>query len=434
MFLACFSEQSAAKTVSHMNEELTVAVEEFRKRPPESNWLVPVRFDDTDVADWDLGAGRSLRDLNYADIFGEDEIANTVGLVTQINNLIGAPAASPQAVQAVINDASDEDRASMLRTATKEMLLDPSRRIQLNDLIVQETTRVVGVLNSAELSMPTGTDAERVDLLLQRMDDYTKLILPLCNSIQVAARWADAELFGIWTSSLRSIAVAGLKQTSGNTALIHLRSYPALLMLTAASIAAYKQGNWKNLRAVTQDIKVSDYRGVQVSILNQVSPWRPFQDAATLPQIAYYIVKNGSSSTEAYAAAQQRGTLFYTPVSELMLSQLRPVFVDQFTDGAEYEEAFDCAELMLALISQFIAVEENRQGGFGSSSRWLGRATWRASHRGGEYFAAKFQDYQAQDRLWPPFRDGLFGDNKAPLDTALEMLRSEFERVADSRW
>lgn len=57
VFLACFSDNSRAKAKSHMNEELTLAVEEYRKMPPGRTWLIPVRFDAGDVPEWDLGAG-----------------------------------------------------------------------------------------------------------------------------------------------------------------------------------------------------------------------------------------------------------------------------------------------------------------------------------------------------------------------------------------
>jgi len=60
VFLACFSNNSRAKDKSYMNEELTLAIEEFRMMPPGRTWLIPVRFDDGDLPEWDLGAGRTL--------------------------------------------------------------------------------------------------------------------------------------------------------------------------------------------------------------------------------------------------------------------------------------------------------------------------------------------------------------------------------------
>lgn len=44
-----------------MNEELTLAAEEFRQYTPGHTWLIPVRLDDIALPEWDLGAGRSLR-------------------------------------------------------------------------------------------------------------------------------------------------------------------------------------------------------------------------------------------------------------------------------------------------------------------------------------------------------------------------------------
>ena len=43
-FLACFSAQSEARDRSMMNEELTLAVEEYRKLSPGKTWLIPVRL------------------------------------------------------------------------------------------------------------------------------------------------------------------------------------------------------------------------------------------------------------------------------------------------------------------------------------------------------------------------------------------------------
>ncbi|WP_148222647.1 toll/interleukin-1 receptor domain-containing protein [Rhodococcus opacus] len=70
IFLACFSDNSRARPKTVMNEELTLAVEEFRQMAPGVTWLIPVRFDDGKIPGWDLGAGRVLGDLNYVDLFG----------------------------------------------------------------------------------------------------------------------------------------------------------------------------------------------------------------------------------------------------------------------------------------------------------------------------------------------------------------------------
>jgi len=64
-FLCCFSEATAKLARSYMNEELTVAVEELRLRNREQIWFLPVVFPGGEVPAWPIGAGETLRDLNY---------------------------------------------------------------------------------------------------------------------------------------------------------------------------------------------------------------------------------------------------------------------------------------------------------------------------------------------------------------------------------
>src|SRR5579863_3152893 len=70
VFIACFSSQSAARPKSYQNEELLLAIAQLRLRRPDVPWLIPVRFDDCDIPEFDLGAGRTLASLQRADLFG----------------------------------------------------------------------------------------------------------------------------------------------------------------------------------------------------------------------------------------------------------------------------------------------------------------------------------------------------------------------------
>ena len=60
VFIACFSEQSVARSRSYQNEELVLAIEQLRLRAPGEPWLLPVRFDDCRIPDLDIGGGRAL--------------------------------------------------------------------------------------------------------------------------------------------------------------------------------------------------------------------------------------------------------------------------------------------------------------------------------------------------------------------------------------
>jgi hypothetical protein len=74
-FVACFSENYSARARSYMNEELTLAIEEIRKRPQDRTWFIPVRLNDISVPDRDIGGGETLSDIQQVDMFPDWNIA-----------------------------------------------------------------------------------------------------------------------------------------------------------------------------------------------------------------------------------------------------------------------------------------------------------------------------------------------------------------------
>lgn len=70
-FVACFSEEYSRKKTSYMNEELTIAIEQLRLRPTGAVWLIPVRLNRCTIPDRDIGAGETLRSLQWVDLFDD---------------------------------------------------------------------------------------------------------------------------------------------------------------------------------------------------------------------------------------------------------------------------------------------------------------------------------------------------------------------------
>jgi cold shock CspA family protein len=97
VFLACFSARSLARPRSYQNEELVLAIEQLRLRPPEDPWLIPVRFDNCQIPDRDIGAGRTLTSLQHADLFGERYAEEAQRLVTAIQRILGRRVFAPTA-------------------------------------------------------------------------------------------------------------------------------------------------------------------------------------------------------------------------------------------------------------------------------------------------------------------------------------------------
>jgi hypothetical protein len=67
--IVCFSSSYAAREKTYMNEEITEAVQELRLRGADQTWLIPVRLNQCEIPDRDLGGGESLRDIQSIDLF-----------------------------------------------------------------------------------------------------------------------------------------------------------------------------------------------------------------------------------------------------------------------------------------------------------------------------------------------------------------------------
>ncbi|MCO8277503.1 toll/interleukin-1 receptor domain-containing protein [Actinoplanes sp. TRM 88003] len=67
-FIACFSPAYARRSRTHMNEEMTTAVEELRLRPRDRRWFLPVKLEPCAIPHLDLGAGETLETLHHVDL------------------------------------------------------------------------------------------------------------------------------------------------------------------------------------------------------------------------------------------------------------------------------------------------------------------------------------------------------------------------------
>jgi hypothetical protein len=88
VFIACFSSHSAARQQSYQNEELLLAIDQLRRRRPDDPWLIPVRLDECDIPEHDLGAGRTLASIQRADLFGADREMAAQRLVEAVQRLL----------------------------------------------------------------------------------------------------------------------------------------------------------------------------------------------------------------------------------------------------------------------------------------------------------------------------------------------------------
>lgn len=441
VFIACFSENSRTKPKNMMNEELTLAVEEFRKMAPGVTWLIPVRLDDGPIPKWDLGAGRSLLDFQYVNLFGDQYTTEAIKLVGVVSQAMGVSGPDPATTRAAVEEAAEGDRPALLRQLTKDMLLDPARRIELDELIAQETRTILTAMRD-EVRFPTqnidgANDNELNTKLAAIATDYWKLVEPFCWSLQVAARWApDPTTLDPWTSALRAICTESLEMKGGRTVLLDLRALPAMIATFTAGLASTGQSRWNNLKTLVVDTTVADNRlGRKIPLIEATYPWLPFQHAEFVPHILARSALHDEDLTTALAAFfNGRAGKYYTPIAEWLHHILRPMFDEQYPDNATYTTDFDLAEVMMGIVSQDQALQlagDDPQRRAWARSQWFGRSASRGrrAYRATSPVVEVAQQKLADGTAWPPLQSGLFGGDSERADTAIHAYSEAFTKA-----
>jgi hypothetical protein len=88
VFIACFSRQSVGRETSHQYEELVLATEQQRRRRPGVTWLIPVRFDECDIPEYDIGGSQTLASIQRADIYGDRRDQRASWLVDSVLRIL----------------------------------------------------------------------------------------------------------------------------------------------------------------------------------------------------------------------------------------------------------------------------------------------------------------------------------------------------------
>jgi len=68
-FLACFSDEYYIRDKTYMNEELTLAIEELRKRSTERAWFIPVLLSDCRIPEQKISSVEKLSDIHSIELY-----------------------------------------------------------------------------------------------------------------------------------------------------------------------------------------------------------------------------------------------------------------------------------------------------------------------------------------------------------------------------
>lgn len=425
-FLACFSDSSNAREVSYQREELILAVEQMRQRTLGRPWLIPIRFSDCDVPEYDLGANRSLNSLQRVDLYGDKWELGGPRLISAIMAILGARQARAASVP---RSASETARPA---NTLRQVLLDPNRQIEFEDLI-DRTMREARDRILDETEFPTDTPRlvagpDGLEYILEQVRKYESVMRPLMELLVIGCTWGRPEHNGIWARVVQTIANTH-KMMGGKTVLVNLRRYALILLVYAAAVAAVNRSNFAALKAVTIDPLYRSQTG-RVPVVGVSHVWLLFESYEIGAQVlAKHDGRDGFDRDLVERLMQRKESKFYTPVSDHLQRLIRPLFAEMIVDDDDFVECFDRTEAILALLATDVelqAVTANRSRGYGP---WFGSFTWRHQYfEGGPAHDLLSKSNEDGDR-WPPLRVGLFGGSQDRAKAAFDRFLPEVEQA-----
>jgi hypothetical protein len=89
-YVPCFSSNLKQRARSTMYTELSWAAEEYRRRPPDIPWMIPVLLDDCALPWYDLGAGLTIADLQWANLADGSREHELDRLITVLCRILGS--------------------------------------------------------------------------------------------------------------------------------------------------------------------------------------------------------------------------------------------------------------------------------------------------------------------------------------------------------
>lgn len=439
VFLACFSSNLAKREKTYQFEELTLAAEEYRLRPPGAPWLITARFDECMVPEFDLGAGRTLgRSIHRADLFGSQKSAQLSRLIVSIQRALGsAPGVPPASISAVASEARRAE--SDVVEKVRELIRNPALVMDFDEYLtdLRAPSRVaLGNRDQFPLELPRGTtklDSALARTWVRRVKDYDDVIAPLLVPLKLIGMYGARAHEQALAQTLRMLAHESTQQ-AGTDLLTSVHQYPAVLATFATALGAVAKQNFSMLRAATWDVDVALMSGERVpfiltsgsqSIIG-IDAWRALGTLLCLEDEGQEL---GDEKVDSLLTSN--GGRRFTPISDHLFTVLAPIFEPQFANDADYATAFDQVEVLLDAVSEDARRQHDK---FYGSHGGYGRYTWRNQHNANPPELVMLNEARAHGAGWTPLLGGLFGGDETRAIAALETVNDYAARIRSNRW
>ncbi|WP_460798781.1 toll/interleukin-1 receptor domain-containing protein [Microbacterium sp. GXF0217] len=439
VFLACFSSNLAKRKKSYQFEELTLAAEEYRLRPPGASWLMTARLDECEIPEIDLGAGRTLgKSIHRADLFGSAKSAQIARLIVAVQRAMGASPGTPPA--SVSQVAVEAGRAgSDLVERLREFLRSPTLVMDYDEYLSDLRAPILKALADREtfpMRVPPGVkqlDEDITRAWVTRIRNYDDVVAPAMIPLKLISMYGSQAHEQELTRTMMIVAHESTPDTADDIYGV-AHEYPALLMTFAVAIGALAKQNYSMLRAASADVQIAIPGGSRVPfILKSGSQSVIGIDRWRVPGTILGLEDDGTSPSSADIAqllSGQAGRRF-TPISDHVFTVLAPLYQEQFASDTDYADAFDRVEVLLDAISEDARAQVEYY--FGSHGGY-GRYTWRHKHseRGPETIL--LEEARSHGAGWTPLLAGLFGGSSERAIAALETVGTMASRVRSGRY
>lgn len=431
-FIACFSTNSEAREVSGQNEELVLALDQLRLRRPDQVWLIPVRFDDCQVPDLEIGGGRTLGDIQRVDLTDDNWDAGAARLIASVLRILDRH----DAVEAA-RKATSAAAASTFAQRLKAALRDPAGDIAVRDLVMPLADAAHAAISdedrfpstSAMMQKPAGEAALYIADLTR---EFMSVLDPVLDALIVGCPWSLEQHERTWSRLIERIAHRHA-DGAGMVVLTRLRWFPIVVAMYAGGIAALAENNYGALRALAIDARVRDREGVAPA-LARAHPWRPFSDFELGAQVlAFQAAGEDVTAEMAELIRERRIGNRYTPVSDFLHDTLRPKLADLLPNDDEYTEIFDRFEILMGLMTVDLRNQD--------MPAWVpppnyGSFTWRNRYYSPENQPDRrmLQELLTQQDQWPPLRAGLFGGSIARANAAFDLFIAGADTARNQRF
>ncbi|MDC8760683.1 SIR2 family protein [Janthinobacterium fluminis] len=208
----------------------------------------------------------------------------------------------------------------------KKYLSEEKYAIQLDDLVSEETNRVLNVMHGQKFDMsPRDLDSKSLG---DRVHAYEAVSTTLIEMAAVAGYWAKPEQLKPW---LRSVAkVSQRKHESGLVALVEFQRYPACLIAYALGLGAVAAGNLNVLRELFSTRIVKEHRNDVLAVV-------------ALNPVAMF--ERGTAGAKLLPGKDRH----YLPLNSWLEDYFAPFGGRLFQSDQEYRNGFDKLEFLWSL-------------------------------------------------------------------------------------